>query len=88
MKKRELSDDIINETSDDCIMIPLTSVLKEAPYSIQISQENLILGKLIKPSSIRVDKIFTLEKSLIMMKIGKISNMTFEEIKAEINKIF
>jgi len=63
-------------------------VLKEAPYSIQISQENLILGKLIKPSSIRVDKIFTLEKSLIMMKIGKISNMTFEEIKAEINKIF
>jgi len=79
---------LINEISDDCIMIPLTSVLKEAPYSIQISQENLILGKLIKPSSIRVDKIFTLEKSLIMMKIGKISNMTFEEIKAEINKIF
>jgi mRNA interferase MazF len=83
-----ISNDIFNKKSNDCILIPLTTVIKDEPYSILISQENLSSGKLLKLSRIRVDKIFTIDKSLIMMKMGAIDNKTFEKIKSEILKIF
>lgn len=83
-----ISSDFFNKKSDDCIMVPLTTVIKEEPYSIFITQANLSSGKLLRPSRIRVDKIFTVEKKLAIMKIGTINNKTFEEIKSEIMKIF
>jgi len=78
-----LSNDSFNKKSDDCILVPLTSVIKEEPYSVLINQKNLNEGKLIKISRIRVDKIFSIDKSLIYMKIGKINNETFGEVRRE-----
>lgn len=83
-----ISNDKLNEKSDDCIAVPLTSVLKEEPYSIEINQMDLMSGKLIKPSRVRADKIFTVEKRLTIMKIGIINNHAFEKIKSEIFKLF
>ncbi len=83
-----ISNNLFNNKSDDCIMIPLTSVIKDEPYSIFINQEDLNSGKLIRPSRIRVDKIFTVEKKLIIMKIGIVNNTTFQKIKSELSKIF
>jgi len=83
-----LSNDKFNEKSDDCIAVPLTSVLKEEPYSINLNQEDLTSGKLIKPSRVRADKIFTVEKRLIIMKIGVIANQAFGKIKSELFKRF
>lgn len=83
-----VSNNNFNNKSDDCVMVPLTSVLKDEPYSIIITQEDLVSGKLLKPSRIRADKIFTVQKNLIIMKIGKLNEKTFEKIKLEINNIF
>ena len=83
-----ISNNSFNKKSEDCIMVPLTSVIKEVPYSVLINQENLSSGKLLKPSRIRVDKIFTIRQSLVRMKIGVINDNTFKEIKAELSKIF
>ena len=83
-----VSNNFFNKKSDDCIMVPLTTVIKDEPYSILINQEDLSSGKLLKPSRIRVDKIFTVEKNLIVMKIGAINDRTFEKIKDEISKLF
>ena len=82
-----LSNDFFNKKSDDCILVPLTGVIKDEPYSIIISQNNLEVGKLIKVSRIRVDKIFSIEKNLIYMKIGKLDNKTFEKVKEEFFKL-
>ena len=82
-----LSNDLFNKKSDDCILVPLTGVIKDEPYSIIISQNNLEVGKLIKISRIRVDKIFSIEKNLIYMKIGKLDNKTFEKVKEEFFKL-
>lgn len=78
-----LSNDLFNKKSDDCILVPLTSVVKEEPYSVLINQNDLDEGKLIKISRIRVDKIFSIEKDLIYMKIGRINNKTFGKVKKE-----
>jgi len=78
-----ISNNLFNKKSDDCIMVPLTSVIKNEPYSIIISQENLESGKLLKLSRIRVDKIFSVEKNLINLKIGRLNKETFEKVKQE-----
>lgn len=83
-----ISNNFFNRKSDDCILVPLTSVIKDEPFSILISQNDLIKGKLLKLSRIRVDKIFTIEKNLIIMKIGLLNNKIFQGIKSEIMKIF
>ena len=83
-----ISNDSFNKKSDDCVMIPLTTVIKDEPYSILITQEDLSSGKLLKPSRVRVDKIFTVEKRLVIMEIGTINNATFEKIRSELAKVF
>ncbi len=79
-----ISNNEINETSDDVMLVPLTSVLKEAPYSIMITDKSLTDGKLAAPSRARADKIFTADKSLIERKIGTIKQEILTAIKQEI----
>jgi mRNA interferase MazF len=83
-----VSNNHFNKKSDDCVMAPLTTIIKDEPYSVVIEQENMSSGKLLKPSRIRADKIFCVEKNLITMKIGKLKDSSFEKVKEEIFKIF
>lgn len=83
-----VSNDNLNKKSEDCIMVPLTTVIKDEPYSVIINQEDLSSGKLLKSSRIRTDKIFSIKKDLITMKIGIINNNILEKVKFEIKKMF
>jgi len=83
-----ISNNNFNRKSEDCIMLPLTSVIKEVPYSVLITQKDLTSGNLLKPSRIRIDKVFTIRKDLVRMKIGMISNKSFEKIKSEFFRVF
>jgi len=83
-----VSNNQFNKKSDDCIMVPLTTVIKNESYSEIINQENLISGKLLKQSRIRTDKIFSVQKNLIKMKIGVLNDNIFNEVKREINNMF
>jgi len=82
-----LSNDIFNKKSDDCIAVPLTSIIKQEPYSVLIDKGDLESGRLLKISRIRVDKIFSIEKDLIEMKIGKIHQEIFNKVKQEFFKL-
>jgi mRNA interferase MazF len=82
-----VSNDRFNGKSNDFVAVPLTSVIKDEPYSVLINQGDLCGGKLLKPSRVRADKIFTVEKNLIVMKIGTVDDKTFQRIKLEIGKI-
>ena len=83
-----VSNNNFNKRCEDCVMVPLTTVIKDEPFSLIINQDSLESGKLLKQSRIRIDKIFTIKKSLIIMKIGKVNDKTIEKIKSEINKVF
>lgn len=76
-----ISNNSFNKNSSDCIMVPLTSVIKNEPYSIIVDSKDLSEGKLLKISRIKADKIFSIEKNLIKMKIGKVNEKIFEKIK-------
>jgi mRNA interferase MazF len=83
-----VSNDYFNKKGDDCLMVPLTTVIKDEPFSILLQQENLSSGKLLKPSRIRLDKIFSVEKNLISMKIGIVNDKIFQKIRQEITEMF
>jgi mRNA interferase MazF len=83
-----VSNDSFNKKGDDCLMVPLTTVIKDEPFSILLQQENLISGRLLKPSRIRLDKIFSVEKDLISMKIGIVNDKIFQRIRQEITEMF
>jgi len=78
-----LSNDLFNKKSDDCLLAPLTSVIKNEPYSILIDQDDLSSGKLIVSSRIRLDKLFVIEKNKIVFKIGILNEQTFSKVKKE-----
>ncbi len=82
-----LSKDIYNQSSEDIVTCGITSNLLEKKFAITITQKDLDEGFLIKTSNIRVDKLFTLEKSIVRKKIGKISQKTFEKVKEEFFRI-
>ena len=83
-----VSNNLFNKKSADCIMVPLTTVIKGEPYSVIIDNNDMHSGELVKQSRVRSDKVFAVEKSLVIMKIGVIKDKTFEKIKAEIFKMF
>src|SRR3989338_6207802 len=83
-----VSNDTFNRRCEDCVMVPLTTVIKDEPFSLLINQDCLESGKLLKQSRIRIDKIFTIKKDIIMIKIGKVNNEMLVKIKSEIGKVF
>ena len=83
-----VSNESFNKKSADCIMVPLTTVIKDEPYSIIIDNADMDSGELVKQSRIRADKIFSVEKNLVTMKIGIIKDKTFDKVKAEIFRMF
>src|SRR3989344_7703116 len=83
-----VSNNNFNKRCEDCVMVQLTTIIKDEPFSLIVTQDNLESGKLLKQSRIRIDKIFTIKKNLVIMKIGKVNDKTIEKIKFEINRIF
>lgn len=71
-----VSNNMYNRYSDDIVTIPLTSNLRPSRYGILITNRNMEYGELIADSNARVDKIFSVEKSLVMRIIGKVDNKT------------
>jgi mRNA interferase MazF len=67
--------------TEDIITCAITSNLKNEPNSIHISNTSLKEGKIPKPSRIKVDKLFTLDRKIIIKKVANIDTQTFQEVQ-------
>ena len=76
-----ISNDRYNKKSDDVVVVPLTSNLQQTDYDMLITNKNLEKGNLIVDSRVKIDRIFSVDKKLIKMNIGKIDKQTFSKIK-------
>jgi mRNA interferase MazF len=83
-----VSNNDLNNKGRDCLFIPLTSVPKKEPYSLQINQEDLSAGKLYFTSRARADKITAIERSLVIEKIGILNEDTMNQVKSKIISLF
>jgi mRNA interferase MazF len=89
VKKRPvlvLSNIAHNASSRDIIVIAITSNL--AQKGIEISNKSLTDGSLPKKSIIKVDKVYTLEASIAIKKIGKINDDVLSNVYNEFVKLF
>jgi len=68
---------------EDVLTCGITSNLKDSNYSILIDNSNLGEGSIPIKSRIKIDKLFTLEQSIIIKKLGRINKETFEKVKKE-----
>jgi len=76
-----------NEICEDIITCAITSNLKEDKYSIFIDNNSLSNGKIPTKSKIKLDKLFTLDKKIVIKKIAKLNKNTFERVKGEFGKL-
>ena len=72
-----------NKESEDIVTCGITSNLNNAKHSVLIENNNLELGYIPSKSRIKVDKLFTLDKSIIIKRVAKINNETLDKVKKE-----
>jgi len=77
-----------NRKTEDFIVCGITSNIKDTEFSVLIDTEDLESGFLPKPSRIKVDKIFTLEQSLVIKKFAKVKPYVIEKVKKVLFELF
>ena len=82
-----ISNDSYNSKSEDFIAVAITSNLKTRGYSILLTNGDLEAGKLIVNSKIKPDRIFSANKKLIRMNIGKVKSEIHEKVIGSISEI-
>ena len=70
-----------NEKCEDIVTCGITSNLKDTMCSILIDDSNLIEGKLPAKSRIKFDKLFTLDKSIVIKKVARLDKVSFEKVR-------
>ena len=77
-----------NQKSVDFISCGITSNIKTANCSVLIDNKDLQKGYLPMPSRIKVNTIFTLEKSSVIRSYGKVKEEVLKKVKEELYKLF
>jgi mRNA interferase MazF len=73
-----------NQSQGDVLACPITSRIEEIEYSLIISTENLTEGSLHTICRVRFDKLGSIDKSLMVYRIGRVKKETFEKVRAQI----
>ena len=73
---------------DDLILCQITSEPRKDDYGISLNDSEFIQGSLKVNSTIRPNRIFTADKSLIIHKAGSINKRKTKEVETAIVRIF
>ena len=72
-----------NNGCEDIITCGITSNLKNTQCSVLLDNNDLIEGGIPKKSRIKVDKLFTLEKSIVKKKIARLNSECMKKVRRE-----
>jgi len=72
---------------EDLILSQITSKEHHDPYQIELNKKDLISGELKIKSFIKPSILFTLRKSIILYRIGKIEKDKIKEVEDKICSI-
>jgi mRNA interferase MazF len=79
---------VVNLKGDDLILVQITSIKQRDEYSINLDFKDLDKGKLNISSSIRPNRLFTADKSIIEYILGSLNKRKIKEVEDELVKIF
>jgi mRNA interferase MazF len=75
---------LISLPGPDIILCQITSKPRMDDYSIELNKEDYSQGGLDRVSYVRVDRIFTAEKSIVLRKAGNLKPDKFTKIRKAI----
>jgi len=76
-----ISSDTYNSKNEDIVVVALTSNIEPLDFTIILAADDLEEGNLKVRSMIRVDKIYTLNKAIVLKTFGRIKPATLAKIK-------
>lgn len=82
-----MSNDAYNRRSEDLVAIPLTSNLKLREHAVLVTNRNLESGWLIVDSKAKVDRVFSVSKRLVRMKVGRLDVKTHGRLLKELLRL-
>lgn len=68
---------------EDLILCQITSKTVKDEYAIEITESDFETGGLAKESNIRINKLFTADRSIILYKIGTLKDFKTQKIVEE-----
>jgi len=63
-----------NNKQQDIIVVAVTSNLVSKDYTVEFDKADMKQGTILTKSCVRADKIFSLDKSLVIKKFGAVSD--------------
>ncbi len=82
-----ISNNSFNKTSEDLIVIGVTSNISKDIYSVQLDNSSLEEGKLFDACCAKAENILKIDRQLVIKKIGKIKYKVFNDIVNLLNSI-
>ena len=73
---------------DDLILCQITSQLRSDGFSIPLTQADFQSGRLAQDSYIRPQRLFTVEKSVVLYTVGQVTVPKLQEVKARLRGLF
>jgi mRNA interferase MazF len=70
-----------HRNSSDMVVVAMTSNPSHSVYSFTIDSPDLDRGRLNRPGTVRVDRIYTLSQALIVREFGRVNARTLERIR-------
>lgn len=77
-----------NKSSDDIILLKITSSEKKTKYNLTLKKEDMQIGKLKAESTIMIDNPVTTYKGVIQTKVGKITETKLNEVKNKLCELY
>lgn len=82
-----LSNSKYNEKTEDILVAAITSNLEEKEYEVIITNDDMEEGILKLDSCIRIDKIYTLSKYIVLKKFGSVKSTVVEKVKSKLDNL-
>ena len=79
-----ISNSQYNEKTEDIIVAAITSNIEEKDYSIVFKNSDMLEGNIKVDSCVRADKIYTLSKTIVVKKFGRVKKQVIDKVKEKI----
>ena len=73
---------------DDLVLCQITRKARSDSYSVPLLHSDFERGRLAVDSYIRVQRLFTVEQSVILYAAGKVKDAKLQEVRAKIRQLF
>jgi mRNA interferase MazF len=82
-----ISNDHYNQQAPDMVVVAMTSTPVRSTYNFTITSADLVRGRLNRPGTVRVDKIYTLDQKLIVKTFGQVNLRTLNRIRSVLREL-